>query len=129
MALCVDRAFWALSNAASNSSFQAMVSLAFPPAIISSSGAIRSDEFLMTLDRTLYEPIKDLSAVTVFGGWQLAKVAIRCGFAWIVPRCQCHPRIVASLGAMIVFEADRLRLHLCNAIRTLSQLFKSYPGV
>lgn len=60
MALCVDRAFWALSNAASNSSFQAMVSLAFTPAIVSPSGAKRSDEFLMTLDRTLYEPIKDV---------------------------------------------------------------------
>lgn len=76
MALCVDRDFWAFSNAASNSSFQAMVSLAFPPTIISSSGAIKSDDVLMTLDRTLYEPIKDLSAVTVLGGWQLAKVVI-----------------------------------------------------
>lgn len=102
MALCVDNAFWALSKAARNSSFQAMISLAFPPAIIFSSGANRSDEFLMTLDRTLCEPIKDLSAVTVLGGWQLAKVAIRCGLAWILPRSQCHPRIVASLGAMIV---------------------------
>lgn len=68
MALCVDRSFWAMSNAACNSSFQTMVSLEFPPTIISTSGAKRSEDILITLVRTLYEPIKDLNAVAVLGG-------------------------------------------------------------
>lgn len=46
-----------------------MVFLVFLFVIIFLSGVIRLDEFLMILDRILYELIKDFSVVIVFGGW------------------------------------------------------------
>lgn len=56
-------------------------------------------------------------------------MAIRSGFALVVPRFHCHPWIAAFLRVITVFDAERLRLHLCKEKRTLSQINKSSSGV
>lgn len=55
-------------------------------------------------------PINERRTVTVCGGSQLESVEMRCLFARVVPSCHVQPRIVAFDGAIMVLDADRLRL-------------------
>ena len=82
----------------------------------------------MTWERTLYAPMKDLNRPTVLGSGYMTRVLRRCGLAEREPAFQIQPRIVVVLRLMMVLWADKRKLHLCMACRTLFQLWKSSWG-
>ena len=59
----------------------------------------------------------------------MARVLRRWGLAEREPAFQIQPRIVVVLELMMVLWADKRRLHLCRACRTLFQLWSSSRGV
>ena len=59
----------------------------------------------------------------------MARVFRRWGLAESEPALQIQPRVVVVLGLMMVLWADKCRLQLCRACRTLFQLQSSSWGV
>ena len=60
----------------------------------------------MTHASILYAPTNTRIALTVSGASQLARVAIRCWLAWMVPRFHTQPSIVVVVGHIVVLAAD-----------------------
>ena len=60
----------------------------------------------MTRASILYAPTNARIALTVSGASQLARVAIRCWLAWMVPRFHTQPSIVVVVGHIVVLAAD-----------------------
>ena len=76
-----------------------------------------------------YAPMKDLIRPTVLGSGYVARVFRRWGLEERESALQIQPRIVVVLGLMMVLWADKRRLQLCRACRTLFQLQSSSWGV
>ena len=73
--------------------------------------------------------MKDFKRATVFGSAYVARVLRRWGLAEREAAFQSQARVVVVLGLMMVLWADKCRLHLCRACRTLFQLWSSSQGV
>ena len=76
----------------------------------------------MTRASILYAPTNARIALTVSGASQLARVAIRCWLAWMVPRFHTQPSIMAVVGHIVVLAADSrkpLFAKLCSNRLTL----------
>ena len=79
----------------------------FPP-VTSSNGASKAEHPGKTRASILYAPTNARIALTVSGASQLARVAIRCWLAWMVPRFHTQPSIVVVVGHIVVLAADSL---------------------
>ena len=93
----------------------------FPP-VTSSNGASKVEHPGMTRASILYAPTNARIALTVSGASQLARVAIRCWLAWMVPRFHTQPSIVVVVGHIVVLAADSrkpLFAKLCSNRLTL----------
>ena len=124
-----ESASLAVVKASCSSSDHVITSVDGRPAMTSSNGARRDELAGITRARTLYAPMNDFIAPTFCGGGHKDNTDTRCGLAVSVPSDQVQPRIVVDFGLITVFEAERRKLFLWRAPKTLIQFSSSSSGV